>query len=1305
MATINKLAHRRSFTISKLYSKYNEIKEYHVYNLLEFLYKDKDDWFNPITKKFVNRNSDIIISFLSKGYYVFGDKEIILNGVKLPYKEHIERFIDNRLLIDVRHLKRSPTAPPKRASPNSPPGAGMNLPRSNSPQRSNSPPKIGRTPAPAAPKKASPSSPMGAATNKPKFPPAATPAAAAAAAAAAPATPAAAAAAAFPAQLKMTPAAPSRKPIRFSAKSKGHDKNSERLTEGLCLRFVKDINNKIQSTKTSAELKKLKFANPITGNLIGIESPILRSFLSKCYKSFDKKEIKDIIEELINVSDLIEDDNVATLTPKVDAITLKINEAIDNAINDFYKCCDKLEANCNANGILTAHQLIANVVNSIMTIIHIRYMHLSYLYKKLAIKDKQPLQIYMHDKEFDEYFANTLSPKDIFINYYKNNRIIYQKNNLEISNVITDLNPKNTEAYEINNLFNRQYVFEYNVGIGIFKNTLNYNKNNQTILPDTKYPASLDAAIKTFLFEKKTLPIKPYDYNITNSALPKYVYANDNNEISKYFKDIIDLVNVRLKTLPDVKGFAKEITFKEDYYDNIIGRMMQLSFGNNETGYGKINMIRKNILYSLNAQTAAYMMNHSPNSYKNLFYYSEFSGTFPLFTWIPLKHNEPDTIYNYANAVKWQPLEINPMEVNLIDRYYKNNGIPPWSRWLNETIYKVITNGYVSINSLVFPQRIQDMKVRVENTIGIYKDKTRDPEYYNNKIYLYHGTKTRLHNIANTYDEDIEILGFLSTSLNMYTSSYYAGTADSAIGLIYIIEVDETQTYINLNDQLLQFLLLPNSRIRVIYEFNYGEIRVVICRLIRTPSIETNNKLYRKLLEEQPLDNANKYINYRIKNNNNAVPVCAFMLSKFWRKLPEQGSRNLEVFSIRRDKLNNKEINNITMSKKSLGGRYLYFSLGQEYELYVDRGLPLIAGSFEDIKYSIHQHFIKDCYKAMGIPCLDYIFIHSAFVDNAITTGILLDDYAKNRTYQYKYNVNNFLIDCIFKFNSIPNENKELLILDDVLKGRKYVDKIEGFRDACMYCNGVINPLFNKDASVGEHIQYMRNWKHLFAKYESASDDDLMKHFKWCNSRIDALIVIIKATKAHYLNFVYETLNGKIKDKYLDKKGVIDVASREALELNDMIETLSSTLLKRASYYKKSTSNMATKHFIELIRVVLSDSYHNTHNSKLYKNPALDELILEEKEKNDAVVGGILSIKDMNKQEAPRIKSDSSSKEIDHQNIYEAFKNIPIDSSKDMRKFKDMPKSFQEYYKGAILDKDGCFDISDHCYCRPVKRE
>ena len=1300
-----KLAHSKTFTISKLYSKYSEIKEYHIYNLLEFLYKDKDEWLNPLTKKFIHRNSDIIISFLSKGYYIYGDLEIIINGDKLPYKEHIKRFIDKGLLIDVRHLKRSPTAPPKRASSNSPPGAGINLPKSKSPPKTGIPGITGITgippvhPPAVPPNNTSPKSPMGAATNKPKTPPQPVPA-----------TPQAVAALAV---------ANSKKPIRFNSKStKGkHDKNSESLNEALCIRFVKHIKDTLQKTKTSAELKGLKFTNPVTGNLIGIESPILRSFLSKCYYSFNKnKEIKEVIEEIANVSDLIEEEKIVTNTPVIDAKTLKINEAIDDALKAFHKCCDEIQANCDANGILEKHSFITNVVNSIMTIIHIRYMHLNNLYNKFDVKDKKPLQIYMHDETFRRHIEELANvPKALFIRYYNGNNIVYQRNDLQINNAVLDINPKTIDTYYLNNLFNRQYVFEYpfDANTKVFKETLKYNMVNIRYFGHPAYPKSIEEAKAAFDSKTGDRPYFPFNYNITNSSLPKYIFTNDDNMISTYFKDIIDMVNVRLQTLPVINGIEKEYTQKNSYYESIIKGMKMASFGDNETEYGKKNMIRKNILYSLNAQSATYILKKYPAAYNDLYYNSEFSGTFPLFTWIPLNRHNHKSIYNYPNFFQWQPLGLDIALQKDIERAYKNNGVPPWSKHLNDTIYKTITNIYSSVNTLFTDQQSKDdMRERVKNTIGIYKDNSRNPKYNNNKIYLYHGTRNKLHDIGRKWDEDIEILGFLSTSLNMYTASVYSGVGTMNNGFIYIIEVDYTQTYINLNDDLKQFLLLPYSRIRVVLEFNYGDICVVLCRLFRTPTIETNNKLYNKLLDIYKQPNSadiNKYVNYRIKANNNEMPVCAFMLSKFWRANVEYGNEDMEVYRIGRNKLNNNRINNTSFPSSKLKEEYIYFSLGQEYQLYVERGLPLNLGSFEDIKYSVHQHFIKDCYKALGIPCIDYIFIHSPFINNAITTGILLEDYKNNIIDHYKYDVNNLLIDCIFKFNSINKDNRQLNIIDgrEIVKGI-YVDKIEGFRDAGLYCSGVINPLFNKDAEIGEHIQYISNWKHLFTKYQDASDEDLKKHFSWCNNRIVKLIEIIKTTKEHYLKFINETLIGKLKDTSIDKKGVLEKASKEALELNAMIEALSSTLLKRAVFYKKSTSDVVIKLFIDMIRVILSDGHINIHNSKLYKNPVLADLILEEKRKSDTLTGGILSMKDIMKinTQAPQ-RSPSNSKEgasIDHQKLYEMFKNVPIQESKDMRKYADMPKSFQEYYKGAILDKDGCFDISDHCYCRPVKK-
>jgi hypothetical protein len=147
-------------------------------------------------------------------------------------------------------------------------------------------------------------------------------------------------------------------------------------------------------------------------------------------------------------------------------------------------------------------------------------------------------------------------------------------------------------------------------------------------------------------------------------------------------------------------------------------------------------------------------------------------------------------------STKWQPFDIDPPTVHLLELEYKNHGISPYSTYLNETIYKVITDEYASVKSLLNTVRIFDMTNRIANTIGIYKDKTINPKYKNNKIYLYHGTKNRLHSIGGK-GKEIEILGFLSTSLNVYTASVYSGIGQNNVGLIYIFEVDDKHSYIN----------------------------------------------------------------------------------------------------------------------------------------------------------------------------------------------------------------------------------------------------------------------------------------------------------------------------------------------------------------------------------------------------------------------------------------------------------------------------------------------------------------------------
>jgi hypothetical protein len=102
-------------------------------------------------------------------------------------------------------------------------------------------------------------------------------------------------------------------------------------------------------------------------------------------------------------------------------------------------------------------------------------------------------------------------------------------------------------------------------------------------------------------------------------------------------------------------------------------------------------------------------------------------------------------------------------------------------------------------------------------------------------------------------EKDIEVLGFLSTSINIYTASYYSGVGifngvTPNKGFIYIIETDDRQGYINLNDDLYQMVLLPYTVIRIICEFKIGDLTIILCRLIMTPSNRKSNYLHKKML-------------------------------------------------------------------------------------------------------------------------------------------------------------------------------------------------------------------------------------------------------------------------------------------------------------------------------------------------------------------------------------------------------------------------------------------------------------------------
>jgi hypothetical protein len=165
--------------------------------------------------------------------------------------------------------------------------------------------------------------------------------------------------------------------------------NADKLTENDCIELVKEIRKKKRG-KTAEEIKLLTFINPITNREIPLKSPIFKSFMSKCYFKFNhNKELQKSIRKIVNIKSLVllnkklkdidkvKKDAQAAQDAKRLAFEKKeeekrlaleetkkrmkekipiIDEYIEGLVDEFYRCCDELIANCDKDGILKEYK-------------------------------------------------------------------------------------------------------------------------------------------------------------------------------------------------------------------------------------------------------------------------------------------------------------------------------------------------------------------------------------------------------------------------------------------------------------------------------------------------------------------------------------------------------------------------------------------------------------------------------------------------------------------------------------------------------------------------------------------------------------------------------------------------------------------------------------------------------------------------------------------------------------------------------------------------------------------------------------
>ena len=887
--SVKKLVKNPKF--SGVYKDYDKLKVVDCNDLITYLYSGrKTGWENPLTFISLKRESKIIVSFLSYCYYILDDgSKVNIVGHNLSYREHVLQFIDEIYLYEKGRV--SVSAATQLAQTNTP----LRSSRSPSPTRGTSqaargataqPAARGATAQPAARAPAAPS-PVVLSPNAPSpFARARSPSPARG-----PFPVLAAKSSSSSAKLSYSPAT-----LYKAAQSiVSLNDTSNRLTKEEALSFVKEL-RALKKGKTIDQMKRLTIRNPITSVQIGLKGLAFQRLIYKLY-NYDDEELKKAIRKVVSkkfLDDLQTHINSIKVARQSAADKVRYAKAdaqaaalaalakekedmaknkptcegyIDGCMKDFHKCCDDLEAACDKDGVLAEYIHITKVVNAIVVVILTKYLHLPYyhddLYKNKMYDAPLPITLFMFDGTINDYYeAKGKTTVVEMINYaYNKGSVIYQNTELkqDVSKKLIDNILISSEAHYLNTLLNRQFIFDIKKrdwddggrragDLHFVTPSVVYNHYNE--LDIYKYPSTPYTSLQfphTLGYAMKQFSKIPFNYNITNSLLPRTIFVTATDQIlqiHKPFSELMMEINERLMNMPRITGIAKEATHSLAFYEDKLKNMEQHSFGSND-------VIRRNIMYSLNAQTPSYVRKN-PDYYKGIFYNYGYTGMFPLFTWIPSTLDKKENLYTLSSCFLWQPYgATSNMKFRTLGDAYKNYGFAPWSKMLNEAIYKVITKTHSSVLDIPYLQNDKTerdrMIQRVKGTIGVYKDMEIDPQYANKPLYFYHGTANRLHTMKDR-DNDIEILGFLSTSLNVYTASYYSEIGLRGSGYIYIIESDDKKGFINLNDQLYQFILLPNSIIRIVYEFNIGDLTIILCRLIMTPSKEVNTSLYNNLL-------------------------------------------------------------------------------------------------------------------------------------------------------------------------------------------------------------------------------------------------------------------------------------------------------------------------------------------------------------------------------------------------------------------------------------------------------------------------
>ena len=603
---------------------------------------------------------------------------------------------------------------------------------------------------------------------------------------------------------------------------------------------------------------------------------------------------------------------------------------------------------------------------------------------------------------------------------------------------------------------------------------------------------------------------------------------------------------------------------------------------------------------------------------EDYYYYFPYDGPAPAITVL--------NAVNYVKKLKsYQPLDVTsrPNLLSNIDSYYKGSS-PLFSRVVNEALQNHILNGV----------KLTENTTRKLEYVLAYSQCSHVPFYHKEDIYVFHGTQNLMHAKS---EQEINLISFLSCSFNIYTSIDYAlnnligSTKKYKKGIVYIFKINHHQNYVNFGDTLYQIILLPGTKIKIQYEINIGHIKYVLCHIDDTNVLNFGKKLLEDIKQgTELLKTAYNTNHFKLSGDSAVYPSIMNMT------FPTDPN-DMKKFR--------NHVDNIFVMRSG-NTDYIYTSLGKLINNYN-------MHTYNNIQFTIHQHFFNDCYHYFNVNCAKYIL---GYDDNNLYTLWEVDYNFGPSHNDFKYDMKNLLIHSLLGNIDCTNSQNYL-----VLNTNKTISRLMTLKGCGMFnTSGYRKPRFNKKQ---EPYEYLGIIGEMLDTMPNIQNIDRLQLRTLLNC--DDFLIGIK-NFGEFVNHIHEQYTN-----FLITNLQIATTSQEYIDLKQMLGDLKQTLNARAKYFETKMD-----HIIDNILEYIQD----THTASI-------------------VTGGDIATEfNIDNQIRQVYKNKSSNKLLPSEShiyvtqnsrsrnkTYEMIKNIPIPTDTKYQ-LKELSEPYKSYYM-KILEK------------------